>query len=164
MNNFLQLFPAHLHPVHIIFRDKIPIERKHSVIAVFCVVILLARFVSKKMFSLNENNRYYLCTHGTDMRKGFNTLMGIITSTSPLRPLDGSVYIFINKTRTTIKILHWERGGFVIYHKRLEMGRISKTAFGHPENFRPIRWDELVLFIEGINPKIKRRKRYNKPL
>ena len=114
------------------------------------------------MFSLNESNHYYLYTSGTDMRKGFNTLTGVITSNSTLRPLDGSVYVFVNKPRNTLKILHWERGGFVIYHKRLERGRISKQIFNSDDVFRRIRWDELVLFIEGINPNIKRRKRYNK--
>ena len=114
------------------------------------------------MFSLNENNHYYLCTSGTDMRKGFNTLMGVVTSISTLRPLDGSVYIFVNKPRNTLKILHWERGGFVIYHKRLESGRISKQIFKSDVVFQSIRWDELVLLIEGINPNVKRRKRYNK--
>jgi len=73
------------------------------------------------MFSLNENNHYYFHTQATDLRKGFNTLMGVITSTSSLRPLDGSVYLFVNKQRSTLKLLHWERGGFVIYHKRLEI-------------------------------------------
>jgi len=114
------------------------------------------------MFSLNENNHYHLYTRGTDMRKGFNTLMGVIKSSSALRPLDGSVYVFVNKARTTLKLLHWERGGFVIYHKRLERGRISHTIFKSEETFRVIRWDELVLLIEGINPNTKRRKRYQK--
>lgn len=114
------------------------------------------------MFSLNENNRYYLYTCGTDMRKGFNTLTGVIKSSSELRPLDGSVYIFVNKPRTTLKLLHWERGGFVIYHKRLESGCVSNVIFKNEETFRSIRWDELVLLIEGINPNTKRRKRYRK--
>ena len=114
------------------------------------------------MFSLNENNHYYLHTQATDLRKGFNTLMGVITSTSSLRPLDGSVYLFVNKQRSTLKLLHWERGGFVIYHKRLEMGRISNVIFKSEEPFRSLRWDELVLLVEGINPNTKRRKRYIK--
>lgn len=114
------------------------------------------------MFSLNENNHYYLCTSGIDMRKGFNTLSGVVTNNSQFRPVDGSVYVFVNKLRNTMKILHWERGGFVIYHKRLEEGRISQAIFKSDVVFRSIRWDELVLLIEGINPNSKRRKRYNK--
>ncbi|MDR1380147.1 MAG: IS66 family insertion sequence element accessory protein TnpB [Tannerella sp.] len=111
------------------------------------------------MFSLNENHRYYLCTTGTDMRKGFNTLSGLVTNVGGSGLMEGSVYVFVSKTRTTVKLLHRERGGFVIYHKRLESGRISKLIFKHEEPFRSIRWDELVLFMEGINPNTKRRKR-----
>jgi hypothetical protein len=114
------------------------------------------------MFSLNENHRYYLCTSGTDMRKGFNTLQGLITRVSGHHLLDGSVYVFVNKPRTTVKLLHWERGGFVIYHKRLESGRISQVIFKRESSFHSIRWDELVLLMEGINPNTKRRKRYQK--
>ncbi len=62
----------------------------------------------------------------------------------------------------TLKLLHWERGGFVIYYKRMERGRISHKIFiKEGVGFRAIRWDELLLFIEGISPKTKRRKRYN---
>jgi hypothetical protein len=114
------------------------------------------------MFSLNENHHYSLCTTGTDMRKGFNTLQGLITSVSGHHLLDGTVYVFVNKPRTTLKILHWERGGFVIYHKRLETGCITSQIFKSESLFRSIRWDELVLLIEGINPDTKRRKRHNK--
>lgn len=116
------------------------------------------------MFSLNENNRFYLYTGKTDLRKGFNTLSGMVRNHSSLNPLDGSVYIFINGTRTTLKLLHWERGGFVVYHKRLESGRISKVIFRTNALFRPLRWDELVLLLEGVNPNSKRRKRYNNTL
>ncbi len=113
------------------------------------------------MFSLNEDNRYLVCLQGVDLRKGVNGLCGVIHYLS-LNPTNGDVYVFLNKTRTTLKLLHWERGGFVIYYKRMERGRISHKIFINAGvGFRAIRWDELMLFIEGISPKIKRRKRYN---
>jgi hypothetical protein len=118
------------------------------------------------MFSLTETNAYYLCTRSTDLRKGFNRLAGVVGSNSCLCLPDGSVYIFIfiNRSRTTLKLLHWERGGFVIYHKRLEEGRISASVFKYKAVFRPLRRDEPVLLVEGINPNTKRRKRYYKQL
>ena len=113
------------------------------------------------MFSLNENNGYVVCLQGVDLRKGVDGLCGLIRHLS-LSPTNGDVYVFLNKTRTTMKLLHWERGGFVIYYKRMERGRISHKIFiKDGVGFRSIRWDELILFIEGISPKIKRRKRYN---
>ena len=113
------------------------------------------------MFSLNEGNRYVVCLTGVDLRKGLDGLCGLIRYLS-LNPVNGDVYVFLNKSRTTMKLLHWERGGFVIYYKRMESGRISPKIFlKEGVGFRTIRWDELVLFMEGISVKIKRRKRYN---
>ena len=113
------------------------------------------------MFSLNESNRFVVCLIGVDLRKGVDGLCGIVRYLS-LDPANGDVYVFLNKTRTTLKLVHWERGGFVIYYKRLERGRISHRLFVKEGlGFRSMRWDELVLLMEGISPKIKRRKRYN---
>ena len=113
------------------------------------------------MFSLNEDNRYVVCLCGIDLRKGVDGLSGLIRYLS-LNPVNGNVYVFLNKSRTTMKLLHWERGGFVIYYKRLARGRVSHRVFvKNGVGFRSMRWDELVLLLEGISPKIKRRKRYN---
>ena len=113
------------------------------------------------MFSLNESNRFVLCMQGVDLRKGIDGLCGCIRQLS-LLPTSGDVYVFVNKNRNTMKLVHWERGGFVIYHKRLESGRLTHKIFqGKGARFGILRWDELLLLIEGISPKTRRRKRYN---
>ena len=51
-----------------------------------------------------------------------------------LEPANGDVYIFVGKSRTTMKLLHWERGGYVMYYKRLELGRFHPlhiSSSGH---------------------------------
>ena len=63
------------------------------------------------MFSLNEGNRFVVCLQGVDLRKGLDSLCGLIRYLS-LSPTNGDVYVFLNKSRTTMKLLHWERGGF----------------------------------------------------
>ena len=114
------------------------------------------------MFSLNEGNRFVLYLSGVNMRNGIEGLCGLVRYLS-LSPTNGDVYIFINKNRTILKLLHWERGGYVIYNKRLEQGKISYKVFlkDTAVGFRSIRWDELVLLLEGISPNIRRRNRYN---
>ncbi len=113
------------------------------------------------MFNLNESNHYLLSTFPTDMRVGVNTMSGKVGQAG-LTPTNGDVYVFVGKSRKIMKLLHWERGGYAVYYKRLEIGRFSPRLF--PENpsehFRTIRWDELVLLMEGISPKSIRRKRY----
>ena len=64
------------------------------------------------------------------MRKSVKGLCGIIR-TYQYSPTNQEVYVFVNKSRTLVKMLHWERGGFVVYYKRLEQGRLSPSIFHH---------------------------------
>ncbi|MEG1615931.1 MAG: IS66 family insertion sequence element accessory protein TnpB [Bacteroidales bacterium] len=81
------------------------------------------------MFSLNEAHKCYLCPMPMDMQKGFDTLSGVVRSQMKRDPLSGEVFIYENKNRNTIKLLHWEKGGFVLYHKRLERGNIELPKY-----------------------------------
>ena len=56
------------------------------------------------------------------MRKSFYTLSGIVTNQIGLDVQDGDAFTFINKTCTSMKVLHVECGGLVIYHLKLERG------------------------------------------
>lgn len=94
-----------------------------------------------------------------DMRLGVNRMCGHVNEQG-FTPTDGRVYAFMGRTRKTMKLLHWERGGYVMYYKRLETGRFSHKAFAGTNRFRAVRWDELVLLMEGISTKAHRRKRF----
>ena len=74
------------------------------------------------MFCLNDTMRYFLCPGKTDMRKGMNSLCGVIHDKMGYDVRLGDVFIFINRHRTTMKLLHAEDGGLVLYIKRLEEG------------------------------------------
>ena len=103
------------------------------------------------MFGLNESQQYYLCCASCDMRKGFDTLCGVVRSQMGRDPLSGEVFIFINKSRTTIKLLHLQRGGLVLYHKRLERGRFTLPAIDPKTGSYPLGWTDLFLMVEGIS-------------
>lgn len=74
------------------------------------------------MLHLSSSCNYYLYCGRTDMRKSFDGLCGIIKSQLSLNALSGSVFIFMNRRRTQVKLLLWEGDGFAIYYKRLEKG------------------------------------------
>jgi transposase len=93
------------------------------------------------------------------MRKSFDGLSGIVQNALGRQPTHGDVYIFVNKTRNRIKLLHLEPGGFVLYYKRLEKGRLSLPPSNHKSQV--LTWSDLVLIIEGINPiQVKRKVRF----
>lgn len=86
------------------------------------------------MFSLNEAHRFYLYSGVCDMRKGFDTLCGVVRLHMGRDPLSGEVFIFLNRVRTTVKLLHWEHGGLVIYHKRLVRSGDDDRGYKSGEN------------------------------
>ena len=73
------------------------------------------------MFSLDGGLRYWLYSEPTDMRKSFHTLSGVVRNKIGGDPMNGDVYIFVNKRRNRIKLLHYETGGMVIYAKMLDV-------------------------------------------
>lgn len=66
------------------------------------------------MFGLGTWHTYQLYGRACDMRKSFNGLSGLVSNELGRNPLSGEVFIFINRNRTLIKLLHWEPGGFVL--------------------------------------------------
>ena len=100
------------------------------------------------MFTLTSSHRFEYYGKPCDMRKGFDALGGLVRNELGREPTSGDVFVFINKPRNTIKLLHWERDGFVIYHKRLERGTFTIPKI--PAGSTQITWPGLVLMIEGI--------------
>ena len=93
------------------------------------------------------------------MRKGFDGLSGLVTNELGRSPTDGSVFVFINKQRNQMKLLHWEGGGLVLYQKRLEAGRFSLPE--KTEKDYNLSWPELVLIVEEIcYVGLKKKRRY----
>ena len=143
---------------------NVGIYRNHPKSTVLFKFFALPYFAGKKaMFNLNENNRIVMSQHPSDMRIGVNGMCGQVRKVG-LDPSNGDVYIFVGRSRQLMKILHWERGGYVMYYKRLEQGRFHPRIFLREGiGFRTMRWDELVLLMEGISPKVARRKRFPNP-
>ncbi|MBK9509863.1 MAG: IS66 family insertion sequence element accessory protein TnpB [Cytophagaceae bacterium] len=83
------------------------------------------------------------------MRKGFDGLSGLVRNELGRSPTEGSVFVFVNKQRNQMKLLHWERGGLVLYQKRLEAGRFCLPE--KTEKDCHLSWPELVLIVEGIS-------------
>lgn len=99
------------------------------------------------MLSLGSEHRYLLYRRPCDMRKGFNGLSGLVRGELDRDPISGEVFVFINKRRNLMKLLHWEPGGFVLYCKRLEKGTFTRPRTGDKGQ---ISWPQLILMLEGI--------------
>jgi transposase len=115
------------------------------------------------MLHLSTRCRYFLYQGDTDMRKGFDSLGGIVSSLMQQQVLTGDIFVFLNRKRTHIKLLHWEGDGFALYHKRLERGRYERPG-GEDTVSLAVTQQQLLLMLQGISLKsIRRLKRYQHP-
>ena len=105
------------------------------------------------MFGLGENLDYYFCVGDVSMRKGIDALCGVIRHQMGRDPLSGEVYIFMSHDKTRVKLLQWQRGGFVLYYKRLEKGRFELPFFNSKTQTYGLSWHLLFMIIEGISIK-----------
>jgi transposase len=113
------------------------------------------------MLGFNSSQRYYIYTRPTDMRNGFDGLSGLIRNELKSDPRSGEVYVFFNSNRDKIKILVWDRDGYVLYSKRLERGRFETIKQDKEGNKYNIRYDHLVMLLGGISLfGLRQRPRY----
>jgi len=111
------------------------------------------------MLGLSANLRYFLCCSTIDMRNGFDGLAGIVRNHLKKDPISGDVFIFINKSRTHIKLLYWDGDGFALFYKRLERGRYAFTPLNGPS--KQMKREELSMLLEGLSfQEMSRKKRY----
>lgn len=105
---------------------------------------------------------YYLYDTGIDMRKGIYSLYQIVKSEMKRNPVSAEVFIFLGKNRRSIKILHWDQDGFVLYYKKLEQGSYEMPEFTHSNDHYYISWQTFVLMMEGVGMRTaKFRKRFH---
>ena len=74
---------------------------------------------------LPENVRIFLCKEPISMRRSFEGLSTLVEQLFPEELFSGSCFVFLNKNRSHIKILFWDRDGFTIFYKRLEIGSLK---------------------------------------
>lgn len=89
------------------------------------------------------------------MRKGIDSLVGIVRSIGS-DPLNGSLFIFLNKRRSQVKMLHWQGDGFAVFYKRLERGCFESLDNGI------IKSEQVLFLLQGVVIKsIKKHRRYS---
>ena len=113
------------------------------------------------VITLGNHRNYFLYRKETDMRKGFDSLCGIVLNELGRQVTHGDGFIFINKPRTHLKLLFFEEGGFTIFYRRLEKGTFEVPAFDLDARSLQLTSDQLHFILKGISLKrIQYRPRY----
>ena len=109
------------------------------------------------MFNLTDEHEFFVYSKPCDMRKSFDGLVGLVKNELKKTPIcQKSVFLFLNKNRTQLKLLHWEKNGFVIYYKKLQKGSFSMPTEAE------ISWLDLINLVKGIEvQKSIQKKRFS---
>lgn len=105
----------------------------------------------------------YVATSPVDMRKSFDGLSAIVKNGFQKNPLDGTFFVFINKSADRLKILYWDTSGYALWYKRLEAGRfrIPVSLIDGTKPVALVTAAQLAMILEGIEPVVvKQRKRF----
>jgi transposase len=118
------------------------------------------------MFFPESQVKIWLCSKPTDMRKSFDGLAALAKNQMHEDPLSGHLFVFINRRKTYVKILYFDRSGYCLWMKRLEQGRFNYNS--KHEDKQALNWMQLKLILEGIDLKNitqkKRYKQFNNPV
>ena len=103
------------------------------------------------MLGLGTEHRYYYYLNAVDMRKGFNGLSGIVQEHMDQNQTSNMVYVFVNKRKDKLKLLHWRVGGFVLYYKRLEKGVFELPKYNITQSLIVLTYTEMIMILDGIS-------------
>lgn len=117
------------------------------------------------MLTLPAAVRIFVAAEPVDLRRGFD---GLAAATRGLigDPLSGHLFVFLNRRRDRVKVLTWDRTGYLLLYKRLERGTFkipTKPLVG--ERHVEVDAGELGLMLEGLDLRGARRERrwYRRP-
>lgn len=91
-----------------------------------------------------------LACGSTDLRKSIDGLAALVSQSFELDPFAPSLYVFCNRQRDKLKILHWEHNGFWLYYRRLERGRFQWPAEGQ-EGALTVSRRQLQWLLDGLS-------------
>lgn len=107
--------------------------------------------------------RIWLAVEATDMRCGFDRLAERVKTVIGENPLGGHLFLFRSRRGDRLKILTWDRDGFVLWYKRLEVGVFKLPRVQEGARKVELRASELAMVLDGIDmSKLKRVPRYER--
>ena len=115
------------------------------------------------MLSLPASVRVYLSIAPADLRRSFDGLSALVQQVFGREPLDGHLFLFLNRRRDRLKILYWDRDGLALWYKRLEAGTFQLPAHCGDAQGMELDAAQLAMLLGGIDVRsAQRRKRYGR--
>ena len=114
------------------------------------------------MLSLPPSVKIYLFGEVVDLRRGIDGLCGLVSNVLQQDPSTGHLFVFVGKSKDTVKVLFWDRCGYVLYHKRLEQGRFQLPVDDVSGQSKHVTMEstQLAMLLGGIDLNVRRLARW----
>ena len=113
------------------------------------------------MLGLPPSVRIHFAAGLVDMRNGIDGLRAMVEGVLKRDPYSGHLFVFVGKSRDKVKILFWDRNGFVLYMKRLEQGRFQLPTVATSKAHVEMEAAELAMLLDGIDLNARRLRRWS---
>jgi transposase len=116
------------------------------------------------MLTLPPSVQIYLAAAPIDLRKGFDGLAAIVRNEWRRDVFSGHLFVFLGRRADRVKILFWDRNGYVLYVKRLERGRFRLPVIEAGQSTVTLEGGELTMLLDGLELRdIRRQARWQPP-
>lgn len=102
------------------------------------------------MLTLPSSVHIWMSAQPVDLRRGVDGLMALVRSQWESDPYSGHLFVFVSRGRNRVKILFWDRGGFVVYYKRLEQGTFRLPRVEPGCRRVVLSSTDLAMLLDGI--------------
>jgi len=113
------------------------------------------------MKGLPSGVKVHFGTALVDMRNGIDGLRAVVDQTLRRDPYSGHLFVFVGKSKDKVKILFWDKNGFVLYLKRLEQGRFQLPVLHEGQRHVDMDSTQLAMFLDGIDLNARRLARWS---
>jgi len=104
------------------------------------------------MLTFAVNVRIYLHARPTDMRNSFDGLCALVRNVFQADPLDGSLFLFVNRRDDRLKALWWDCDGLALFYKRLSTGRFCWWPTAPHAAAKRLAAHQLHVLLSAGNP------------
>src|SRR5215472_18708835 len=109
---------------------------------------MMAGLPSLQALDRAQSTRIWLATEASDMRCGFDRLAERVRVVIGQDPLSGHLFIFRSRRGDRLKIVLWDQDGFVLWYKRLELGKFKLPRVPEGAHSLELRASELAMILD----------------
>ena len=116
------------------------------------------------MITIPRSVRILIGSTPIDMRKSIDGLLAIVEQELQENAYTGHLFVFVSRRRDPVKILAWDKGGFVLVYKRLERGQFKLPHIDPSTMAVEIDATQLAMLLDGIDfGRVRRPEHWTPP-